>query len=88
MVTDYDCWHPNHESVNLEMVINTMKENTQKSKDFIKEVSEEYYKGIDFSQDKTQNILDTSIITDRKRWDLKTEKKLFTILKRFKTINN
>ena len=88
MVTDYDCWHPNHESVNLEMVINTMKENTQKSKDFIKEVSEEYYKGIDFSQDKTQNILDTSIITDRKKWDLKTEKKLFTILKRFKTINN
>ena len=88
MVTDYDCWHPNHESVNLEMVIKTMKENTQKSKNFIKEVSKEYYKGIDFSKDKTQNILDTSIITDRNSWDLEKEKKLFTILKRFKKNNS
>ena len=88
MVNDYDCWHPNHESVNLEMVIKTMKENTQKSKNFIKEVSKEYYKGIDFSQNKTQNILDTSIITDRNSWDLETEKKLFTILKRYKKINS
>ena len=87
MVTDFDCWHPNHESVNLEMVINTMKENTQKSKDFIKEVSEEYYKGIDFSQDKTQNILDTSIITLREIWDRDTEIKLSTILKRYKKDN-
>ena len=88
MVTDYDCWHPDHESVNLEMVINTMKANTQKSKNFIKEVSKEYYKGIDFSQDKTQNILDTSIITDRNSWDIEMEKKLFTILKRYKKINS
>ena len=88
MVTDYDCWHPNHESVNLEIVIKTMKENTQKSKNFIKKISKEYYKGIDFSKDKTQNILDTSIITDRNSWELETEKKLFTILKRFKKNNS
>ena len=50
MVTDYDCWHQKHESVNLEMVINTMKENTLKSKKFIQFISDEYYKGIDFSQ--------------------------------------
>ena len=65
-----------------------MKANTQKSKNFIKEVSKEYYKGIDFSQDKTQNILDTSIITDRNSWDIEMEKKLFTILKRYKKINS
>ena len=88
MVTDYDCWHPNHESVSLEMIIKTMKENTSNSKKFIQAVSNEYSKGMDFSNDKTQNILDTSIITNRKSWDEETEKKLYTILKRYKAVNN
>ena len=88
MVTDYDCWHQEHESVSLKMVINTMKENTLKSKKFIQLIVDEYYKGIDFSQDKTQNILDTSIITHRDSWDKNIEMKLNTILKRYKEFNN
>ena len=88
MVTDYDCWHQEHESVNLEMVINTMKENTLKSKKFIQSISNDYYNNIDFSQDKTQNILDTSIITHRTSWEKEIEKKLSTILKRYKEVNN
>ena len=87
MVTDYDCWHPKHESVTLEMVISTMKENTSRSKEFIKKISQEYYKGIDFSKDKTKNILDTSIITHHESWNKKIEKKLNTILKRYKKVN-
>jgi len=88
MVTDYDCWHQDHESVNLEMILKTMKENTEKSKKFIQSISNDYYKGIDFSQDKTRNILDTSIITHRDSWDKEVEKKLNTILKRYKEVNN
>ena len=87
MVTDYDCWHPKHESVTLEMIIKTMKENTSKSKEFIKKISQEYYKGINFSKDKTNNILDTSIITHHECWNKEIEKKLNTILKRYKTVN-
>jgi len=87
MVTDYDCWHPKHESVTLEMVISTMKENTSRSKEFIKKISQEYYKGIDFSKDKTKNILDTSIITHHESWNKEIEKKLNTILKRYKKVN-
>ena len=87
MVTDYDCWHPKHESVTLEMVISTMKENTSRSKEFIKKISQEYYKGIDFSKDKTKNILDTSIITHHESWNKEMEKKLNTILKRYKKVN-
>ena len=88
MVTDYDCWHSNHESVSLEMVIKIMKENTLNSKKFIQAVSSEYSKGMDFSNDKTQYILDASIITNRKSWDKETEKKLYSILKRYKEFNN
>ena len=88
MVTDYDCWHQDHESVNLEMILNTMKENTEKSKKFIQFISNGYYKGIDFSKDKTRNILDTSIITHRDSWDKEIEIKLKTILKRYKEVNS
>ena len=83
MITDYDCWHKDHESVSLDMVIKTMKDNTIKSKEFIKNVSIEYYKGIDFSNDKTHNILDNSIITHRNSWDKNIEKKLNSILERY-----
>ena len=44
----------------------------------------EYFNGIDFSKDKTHNILDTSIVTNRKSWDFESEKKLTNILKRYK----
>lgn len=83
MVTDYDCWHETHESVDLNMVIKTLKENAEKSKKFLQEVSLEYYKGMDFSKDTTHNILDTSIITHRDKWDKIVEIKLNSILKRF-----
>ena len=88
MVTDYDCWHQDHESVNLEMILNTMKDNTEKSKKFIQAISNEYYKGIDFSEDKTRNILDTSIVTHRDSWNKEIEIKLTTILKRYKEVNS
>ena len=88
MVTDYDCWHQDHESVNLEMILNTMRKNTEKSKKFIQLISNEYYKGINFSEDKTRNILDTSIVTHRDSWDKEIEIKLTTILKRYKEVNS
>ena len=88
MVTDYDCWHQGHESVNLEMILNTMRKNTEKSKKFIQSISNDYYKGIDFSKDKTRNILDTSIVTHRDSWDKEIEIKLTTILKRYKEVNS
>ena len=84
MVTDYDCWHEDRETVDIEMVINTMNSNAEKSKNFIKNISLEYYKGLDFSNDKTHKILDTSIITNQDYWDKETELKLDSILRRFK----
>ena len=87
MVTDYDCWHSKHESVNLQTVIQTLKDNVDKSKLFIKKFSEYYYQGIDFSKDTTSNILDSSIITNRNSWDEEIAKNLFYILQRYKDKN-
>jgi len=38
MVTDYDCWKENEEPVTFEMVMGTMKENSEKVKSLIIEV--------------------------------------------------
>ena len=84
MVTDYDCWYESHKSVDLNMVIKTLNDNAEKSKNFIKDVSIEYFKGVDFSNDTTHNILDTSIITHQDQWDKEIELKLNSILHRLK----
>jgi len=87
MVTDVDCWHPNHDSVDLNILIKTLNENVDKSKNFIKQFSEYYYQSIDFSGDKTSTILDTSIVTNRENWDKIIEEELIHILKRYKEKN-
>jgi len=87
MVTDYDSWHPSHESVDLDLVLKTLRMNIDKSKSFIKTFSESYYQGIDFSYDKTSKILNTSIVTHRDSWNNEIEKNLSSILKRYKKEN-
>jgi len=87
MVTDYDCWHPEHDRVELKMIMKTLNENVDSSKSFIKSFSKTYYEGISFDNDNTSNILDTSIITKREFWDKQMEKKLNYILRRYKKNN-
>ena len=85
MVTDYDCWHSEHDSVDLSLLIKTLNDNVDKSKNFIKDFANYYYKNINFRDDNTSSILDTSIITPRESWDINKEKQLTNILKRFKS---
>ena len=87
MVTDYDCWHSEHDSVDLSLLIKTLNDNVDKSKNFIKDFANYYYKNINFSDDNTSTILDTSIITPRDSWDTNKEKQLTNILRRFKSKN-
>ena len=75
MVTDYDCWHPDHEEVDVSMVIQTLMKNAANAQNMIKEVIKTFK---DFSVDKdpANNCLDVAIITDRKLRSKKTKKKL------------
>ena len=61
MVTDYDCWHPDHEEVDVSMVIQT-DENASNAQNMIKEIIKTYK---DFSVDKdpTNNCLDVAVFT-------------------------
>ena len=83
MVTDYDSWSSEHDEVDLQMLLETMHKNVEKSKKFIKNLSYKYYNEIDFTTDNTSTILDTSIVTQPNDWNKNTADKLSNILKRF-----
>ena len=84
MVTDYDCWHPDHENVDINILLKTLNDNVEKSKLFINEFSKFYYQGIDFSNNDTSTILDSSIVTHKDNWDKEVHQNLSNILKRYK----
>jgi len=88
MVTDFDSWSSEHDEVDLQMLLDTMHKNVEKSKNFIENFSNKYFSEIDFSSDNTSKILDSSIVTQYENWNRETEEKLFNILERFKRENN
>jgi len=75
MVTDYDCWHPDHDEVDVAMVIKTLTQNASNAQNMIKEIIKTFQ---DFSADNdpANNCLNTAIITDPKIRTKKTIKKL------------
>ena len=78
MVTDYDCWHPDHENVDVQQVIKVLLGNVQKAKDMIKNLIKKFENYID-PKDPTNNCLDVAIITSQEKRTKKTIKKLNTI---------
>ena len=75
MVTDYDCWHPDHDEVDVSMVIQTLQKNASNAQNMIKEVIKTF-KNFSADKDPANNCLDVAIITDPKLRTKKTIKKL------------
>jgi len=78
MVTDFDCWHPDHENVDVQQVIKVLLSNAEKAKGMIKNLIDNYQSFID-SNDPTNNCLDTAIITAPEKRTKKTIEKLKTV---------
>ena len=78
MVTDFDCWHSNHENVDVQSVIKVLSSNAGKAKNMIKNIIDNYENHID-PNDPATNCLDVAIITDPKKRSQKTIDKLKTI---------
>jgi len=75
MVTDFDCWHPDHDEVDVSKVIQTLKKNATNAQNMIKEVIKTY-KNFSAEKDPANDCLDAAIITDPKLRTKKTIKKL------------
>ena len=78
MVTDFDCWHPEHDSVDVQQVIKVLLGNAEKAKNMIKNIIDIFEKHID-SSDPANNCLDVAIITAPEKRTKKTIDRLKTI---------
>lgn len=79
-VTDYDCWHPDHESVTLEMVIRNLQMNIENAKKILcaalKNIPQERTCGC-------ASALQFAIVTDKKLIPEKTKKDLDIIIGKY-----
>ncbi len=78
MVTDFDCWHPNHKNVDVQQVIKVLLGNAAKAKNMLKNLIDNFEKYVD-RKDPTNNCLDVAIITAPEKRTQKTKDKLKTI---------
>ena len=78
MVTDFDCWHPDHESVDVKQVIKVLLANAKKAKNMIKNIINNFEDHIN-PKDPTNNCLDVAIITAPEKRTQKTIDKLKTV---------
>ena len=78
MVTDYDCWHPDHDEVDVAMVIQTLQKNASNAQNMIKNHIDNFEKYID-PKDPTNNCIDVAIITAPEKRTQKTKDKLKTV---------
>ena len=78
MVTDFDCWHPDHENVDVQQVIKILLGNAEKAKKMIINIIENFESYID-PKDPANNCLDVAIITAPEKRTQKTIDKLKTV---------
>jgi 5'-methylthioadenosine phosphorylase len=82
MVTDFDCWHPNHDNVTVDVIIKVLHENAEKAKKLIKSFIPILISDNDFMNCTCKKSLDSAIITSPDRRNKQVMMKLNSILNR------
>jgi 5'-methylthioadenosine phosphorylase len=80
MVTDYDCWHPQHDAVTLSEVIGNLNRNTENVQRAVREVVRELPEE---RKCKCSSALAHAILTDRKLIPAATKKRLAPIISKY-----
>ncbi len=80
MITDYDCWHPQHDAVTLEQIISYLNQNTEHVQRTIHEV----VRTLDDERDcKCASALAHAVISDPKLIPAATKKRLAPIIGKY-----
>ncbi len=82
MVTDFDCWHPDHDKVEVSDIIRVLTQNSSNAQSLIKELTSNISKEREFCEYGCNTALDNAIITPIDHRDKVVETKLDAILRR------
>ena len=82
MVTDFDCWHPDHDKVEVSDIIRVLTQNSSNAQSLIKELTINIPKERELCEYGCNTALDNAIITPSQHRDKALETKLDAILKR------
>ena len=85
MVTDFDCWHPDHDSVEVSDIIETLTNNSSKAQRIIEALPKFLKSNRDLCSLGCNNALDNAIITAPEKRDQKVLKTLDVLLQRLNT---
>jgi 5'-methylthioadenosine phosphorylase len=76
MVTDFDCWHPDHDAVTVQDIIKVLSANAEKAKRLVARLSKDFPREHEPCPIGSDRALDTAIITAPDARDKKLLKKL------------
>jgi 5'-methylthioadenosine phosphorylase len=80
LVTDYDCWHPNHDAVTVDQVIAVLNQNSETAQKLIREAVRQI--GME-RPCKCGSALKSAILTDRSKIPLSTQNKLKLLIEKY-----
>ena len=81
MVTDYDCWHPTHDSVTVDQIVAVLTKNAENACAVVREA----VKAMPAQRGcKCGSALQNAILTDRTKIPMETRQKLALILDKYK----
>jgi 5'-methylthioadenosine phosphorylase len=80
MVTDYDCWHPHHDSVTVDQIVVVLGKNAENAAGVVRETVAAMPKQCSC---KCGSALAHAILTDRQKIPAATKKKLKLILGKY-----
>ncbi|MBI3404481.1 MAG: S-methyl-5'-thioadenosine phosphorylase [Acidobacteria bacterium] len=83
MITDYDCWHPNHDAVTLESIIAVLNQNTENVQNVIRAALKKGFADAGGKSCKCRTALSHALVTDRKYIPAATKKKLVAIISKY-----
>lgn len=81
LVTDYDCWHPDHDSVTVEMIIEHLHRNAANAQKVIRETVKEIGQNLPHSE--AHSALKYAILTPLDKAPIATKEKLAVLLKKY-----
>jgi 5'-methylthioadenosine phosphorylase len=81
LVTDYDCWHPEHDSVTVEMVVGNLQKNAVNAQKVIQETVKRVSQN--FPDSEAHSALKYAVFTPLDKAPAKTKEKLKLLLQKY-----